>query len=83
MNHGTQSGGYRLVNGAKELWELVQDLLCSVPYPKAEQGFTQSKLLIGHILNNNKNLFKNVVFLIYIYLIYNIYKYTYCVSMSS
>lgn len=75
MNHGTQSGGYRLVNGAKELGELVQDLLCSIPYPKAEQGFTQSKLLIGHILNNKKNLLKNVVFLIYIYLIYNIYKY--------
>lgn len=54
------------MNGAKELGELVQDLLGSVPYPKAEQGFTQSKLLIGHILNNNKNLLKNVVFLIYI-----------------
>lgn len=73
MNHGTQSGGDRLVNSAKELGELVQDLLGSVPYPKAEQGFTQSKLLIGHILNNNKNLLKNVVFLIYIYTLYTIY----------
>lgn len=70
MNHGTESGGDRLVNGAKELGELVQDLLCSVPYPKAEQGFTQSKLLIGHILNNKRNLLKNVVFLIYIYIPY-------------
>lgn len=58
MNHGTQSGGDRLMNGAKELGELVQDLLCSIPYPKAEQGFTQSKLLIGHILNNKKKSFK-------------------------